>query len=238
MKYLLLFASVLFFASCYFPFGERIEGNGHIVTENKDVSSTNRIKSYGPFDIELVNGTTPSLTIETDENIMPYITVDNENGWLILKSREHSNLRPSHNIKIKITVSELNAITLAGSGDITSPDKLISNSKMDVKLIGAGDINLSVNTPEISSEIEGSGDISLSGETKDAFIKIVGAGNYKAEDLKTENTKIEIMGSGDAGVFADSFIKVNISGSGDVSYKGKARIEQHIAGSGSITQTQ
>lgn len=225
-------------SSCYFVSGERIEGNGHITTENRNVSSSDKIKSAGSFDIEIVKGTTPSVKIEADENLMPYIITDNENGWLIVKPKRNYNLRPSKKIKITVTTNELNAASIAGSGDIFSSDKFNAPSSLDLGIAGSGNINLAVNTPKVHSEIAGNGNIILSGETKDAEIKIAGSGSYKASDLKAENALVNIAGSGDVTVFASTKLEIHIAGSGNVYYKGNPTLEQHIAGSGNIKQIQ
>ncbi len=234
---ILLFIS-LFFSSCELILGRRIKGDGTIASEKRTIAFADKIKLAGSFDVELVNGTTPSVTIETDENILPYLVTRNENDWLVIRSKKHCNLIPSNKIKVIVTTNQLESVTLAGSGNIFSNDKFSTSSAIELKIAGSGDATLLLDAPKILAEIAGSGNINLSGETKDLVIKIAGHGDFKGENLKSENASVHIAGSGNVRVFADNKLDVHIAGSGDVYYKGKATVEQHIAGSGTIKQLQ
>jgi hypothetical protein len=148
------------------------------------------------------------------------------------------NLHPSSKTKLYITTDKLEAFKLSGSGDVTTTNKFTGGDHLDLEIAGSGSIHLEVNTPRVSSSISGNGDIYLTGETKDSKISIAGNGNYHAEDLKSENAKVKIAGSGEAHLFADSTLDVNIAGVGNVYYKGNASVTQNVAGSGKIQKME
>ena len=93
---------------------------------------------------------------------------------------------------------------------------------------------MEVDAPEVSAEINGSGNINLSGQTKKFEGNISGSGDIRAMDLKSEETKVRIMGSGDADVYASVKLDIHVAGSGDVRYKGDAQVNSNIAGSGNV----
>lgn len=222
-------------SSCDLILGRRIKGNGHIISELRTVSAAKKIKLSGSYDVELSKGST-SVKIEADDNILPYILTEEEDGWLVIKSKELINLRPTNHIKVYISTDELDAVSIAGSGNIIGKDKFTGGDKLNLKIAGSGDINIEVNTPSVKSEIAGSGNIIIAGETKDEEIHIAGHGDYKGDNLKAENAEIHIAGSGNVKVFADSKLVIHIAGSGSVFYKGNPKVEQHVAGSGDIKQ--
>jgi hypothetical protein len=225
----------LVISSCDLILGRRIKGNGHIVSEQRTVNTAKKIKLAGSYDVELSKGAT-SVKIESDDNIIPYIVTEEEDGWLVIKSKEMVNLRPSSHIKVFISTEELDAVSIAGSGNIVGKDKFTGGERLELKIAGSGDINIDVNAPSVKSEIAGSGNIIISGETKDEEIHIAGHGDYKGETLKAENAEVHIAGSGNVKVFADNRLTIHIAGSGSVYYKGNPRVEQHVAGSGDIKQ--
>ena len=224
-------------SSCDMILGRRVKGNGHITSEQRSISNAKKIRLSGSYDVELSTGAA-SVKIESDDNIIPYVLTEEEDGWLVIKSKEMFNLRPTNHIKVFISTDELDALSIAGSGNIIGKNKFIGGDKLELKIAGSGDINLEVNTPKIKSEIAGSGNIIIAGETKDEEIHIAGHGDYKGDNLKAENAEVHIAGSGNVKVFADSKLVIHIAGSGSVFYKGNPKIEQHVAGSGDIKQIQ
>jgi hypothetical protein len=235
--YSLLFFAVSF-SSCDLILGRRVKGNGKIVIEQRSVNSARKIKLAGSYDVELTQGPVTSVKIETDENLLPYIVASEEDGSLVIRSKDHENLNPTQHIKVYITTDQLELIDLVGSGNIMGKTRFVGEANLEMKITGSGDINIEINTPKVKSEISGSGNINISGETKDEEINIAGHGDYKAENLKAENADVHIAGSGDVNVFAENKLVIHIAGSGNVFYKGNAKVEQHVAGSGTIKQLQ
>jgi hypothetical protein len=234
MKKLLLFTVIaMALTGCEY---KTIKGNGNVTTEVRKNLSVNKIKLMGSYDVELIPGSTPSVSIDADENILPYIITENRNGVLEIKSKNHFNLSSTHAIKVSIVTDKLESVVLSGSGNVVGKGKFTGADKLNISILGSGDINIETNTPKVDSHIAGSGTITLKGETKDATINIAGGGEYKGDELKAENVKISITGSGDVRVFADATLDVHITGGGDIYYKGNPAITQHIVGGGSIKQ--
>ncbi len=235
-KTILLTALIaLVFSSCDY---RRIKGNGHIITEDRTVSSARKIRLQGSYDVELTPGTAVSVKVEGDDNILPYVVTENEDGWLVIKSKEHLNFSTKQPLKVYITTDMLEAVTLSGSGNIVGKGRFTGSDKVDLKISGIGDANLEVKAPSVSANISGSGSITLAGETKDAKINISGIGSYKGMDLKAENAEVRVSGSGNAAVFAESKLDIHVSGIGDVTYKGNAAVTQHVSGSGSVKKME
>ncbi|MCP2936704.1 DUF2807 domain-containing protein, partial [Salmonella enterica subsp. enterica serovar Typhimurium] len=65
------------------------------------------------------------------------------------------------------------------------------------------------------------------------------ASDAKCFDLKSENTKVEISGAGDAEVFASVQLDARVSGAGSVKYKGNAAsVNQKVSGAGSVKKVE
>lgn len=234
--YLLFLLMATIASSCDFMFTKTVRGNGNLTTEQRNVSNTDRIKSMGNFDIDIIQGSSPSLKIDADENLMQYIVTENRDGRLVIRAREGYNLSSNNKIKVTVTTSKLEEVEVNGSGNVNGTGKFSGADHLKVSVAGTGNINLAVNSPEVESHIAGTGNIILSGETKKSSIQIAGVGDYKAENLMSENVDVHIAGSGNARVYAESSLSVNIAGSGDVYYKGNASVKQSVAGSGKISK--
>jgi len=225
-------------AACDNPFNKTISGDGNISTSERNVSTFKKIRCSGSYDVELTQGSSSSLKIKTDGNILSYIVTDVDGDELNIHTKEGVNLHSSNKIKLYITTDKLEGFKLAGSGNVTTTNKFSGGDHLDLDISGSGNLHFDVNTPSIQSSISGTGDIYISGETKDSKIEIAGSGNYHAEDLKAENATVRIAGSGDARLFAEHALDINIAGVGSVYYKGNASVSQNIAGSGKIKKLE
>ena len=240
MKRILLFLTVLAMlcASCRWIGFRHVKGNGHLSSETRQIAHANRISVSGSFDVELTQGATTSVKVEADENIIPHIVTVEEDGVLKIRPRRNNtSFSSEHSITIYITTPTLEQCRIAGSGDIKGAGKF-TGDKLLLTIAGSGNIDLDVNTPEVRAEITGSGNMTLRGETMTEDVHINGMGDYRAEDLKSENAKVRIAGSGDVKVFADATLEVNIAGSGTVYYKGSATVKQKVMGSGDIKKIE
>jgi hypothetical protein len=241
MRKLLILAAlafIIFNQSCDFVHMETIHGNGNVTTDTRNVAEANRIKTRGSFDVEIVQGTSASVKIEADANLIPYIITANEDGMLVIRTKDNVGLQSNTKIKVYVTTPTVEEIALNGSGNVTADSKITGSDHLKLSISGSGDMKLEVDAPKVESSIAGSGNINISGETKDSKIDIAGNGDYKAENLQAENVEVHIAGSGNARVFSSTSLDVHIAGSGDIFYKGSPSITQHVAGSGSIKQIQ
>lgn len=141
-------------------------------------------------------------------------------------------------INIYVTVPEINALSLSGSGDIVA-DGALSTRIMDLNVSGSGSIILShLNADKVKAVVSGSGDIVIKdGKTADEFNGTVsGSGNIRAADYEAKEVSIRIVGSGNCYIHSDGNINARIAGSGSVYYSGNPDIDSSVAGSGRVIE--
>jgi len=230
---LIILIAALLFASC-----QTLTGNGNVRDEKRNIPEISEINTSGSIDVEIKNGDTYSLTVHNDDNLLPYMITEVNNGALNVHYKNGYFINHDH-AKVIVTAPSLEKITTSGSADINS-DGVIKNSKnIEIKTSGSGDINAELDAPSITVTGSGSGDVTLSGMTKDFDCKMSGSGDVKCSNLKSENAVIHVSGSSDIHVFASVSLKVNVTGSGDVYYTGNPTSpEIHITGSGTVQQSK
>lgn len=216
--------------------GKRIKGNKVLTTENRNTSDFTGVNSYGSFDVYVSIGSPASVKIEAESNILPYIETYVEHDILTVRSKKTVWLSPRKAVKVFVTAPRFKQIHSSGSGNILGQTLISDSSKLDLKVRGNGKIELDVDAPEVEAELTGNGGIHLKGESRYFDCKLTGNGNLKAFDLKAEETKVHILGNGDAEVYSSVKLDVSIGGNGKVRYKGNAQPSTHITGNGSITQ--
>ncbi len=257
MKHRLPFLLFLLFflpsLACSTLVPQSVNGSGKLETQTFDVSNFDRVRLDGFGDVYIQQGDAESLSAQADDNLMPYLEIKVSGNELQLGTKPNVNLNPSQSITYNLTVKDLSAISLNGSGKFyVSP---IKSDSMDVSLNGSGNINvddlatgkLSVNLSGSGNvaidkltataadvSVNGSGDIKLAGQTPTQNISYNGSGNYLAGDLKSEFAEISIPGSADITVWVTDTLNAHINGSGTVRYYGKPAVNQTGNGSGKL----
>jgi len=209
-----------------------IKGNGNVITKTRTIDEFDSVALVGSFDLNLVDGDEGKITINAEENLIPYIITEVEGGELKVKFKKNINVRTYKKIVITIPFEEIDGVVLSGSGDIVS-EKTIEANTFEVSLSGSGDITLDVEANNIETNISGSGDVKLSGKTKNFDCAISGSGDIHGYELEVTNLKAAIAGSGNIKATVLNKIEAGIAGSGDIYYKGKPKyIDVGSVGSG------
>lgn len=122
---------------------------------------------------------------------------------------------------IKLYYTKLNAIEIAGAGDIyTASNSVLETEKLAIEASGAAKLKLNIKVEDLKFEMAGACKATLSGTAKKAEVEIAGASKYMASDLKTEETKIEGAGAAYFNVFASKNLNVEAAGATKGVYNG------------------
>jgi hypothetical protein len=215
-------------------FTKNIKGNGKKITENRSVSDSDKISVAGSFDVKLIKGKEGAISINAEENLMEYIETEVKDGHLKIQPKKGYQLSSTKTILITVPFEMVDAISLAGSGNVSSTD-VLNAADLNLNLAGSGGLYLPVSIKNLTSHIAGSGSIKLSGNTDELRCEIAGSGNLEGTELKATATHVNIAGSGNVKIHAVSEIHAKIVGSGDVIYTGNPAIEKlKSIGSGTI----
>jgi hypothetical protein len=238
-KLVFLFATLIALqSSAQWPW-EKIEGNGKLKKETRPASGYTAVSSAGFWDVMIAYGESNSITIEGDENLLPYIETKVEDGKLSIHTKKSYNLRSKNKITVYVSLTRMTGISLSGSGDIIGQGRFRNDGETNFKISGSGSIDLSfdkVGTAEVG--ISGSGNIRLKGSANSVNAKISGSGNADCSELIADDATARVSGSGDVKLNANKSVDASISGSGNVSYKGAASdVKKHVAGSGRLVKS-
>jgi hypothetical protein len=209
-----------------------VKGEGPSVEKTIQLDNFSGISLNINADVYLTQGSTQSVRIDAQQNIIDLIETDVNNKIWRIKTEE--NLRDYSSIKIYITVPDMNSVKLSGSGDIYCESVFAGNDEVEVSISGSGDLRFKTTARSVDASISGSGDIELEGSAQDLSISVSGSGGVDAKELRSSNCDIRISGSGDAKVHATETLNVSVSGSGDVYYKGTPQVKSRISGSGDL----
>jgi hypothetical protein len=198
--------------------------------EERDVSGFDRISYSLSGDLEITQGNKEELIIIGDSEDIDKIITEVKDGKLKIYKKNNSSR--IGDVKVKVTVKDLSALSVAGSGNVEFKSDL-KTEEFEMDLSGSGNISIpNITTEEIELNLAGSGNIRMGGEAEELELNIAGSGDVDCANLKTSETEVNIAGSGDAKVWATGELESNIVGSGNVYYKGNPLVDAETSGSG------
>ncbi|MGC4021491.1 MAG: head GIN domain-containing protein [Cyclobacteriaceae bacterium] len=213
-----------------------------------------------PGKLILKQGSTQSVVLEGDKETLAKVETDVENGKLVI-GREGKrwmdwSWRDENKITAYVTVTNLEAVSVSGSGNLTGDGKF-STGDLELKVSGSGSLDMEVDVKGMmSADVSGSGNVKVKGSCQNFDSSISGSGKVDAQVSISGKAEVSISGSGKivasgtaneikakisgsgkvlASNLEVSRCDVRISGSGDVEINVKDALDANISGSGSVS---
>lgn len=221
---LLLFGAT----SCFEEFN--IRGNGVEASQERAVTSFDKVKSSGSFDIQITKGDGFEVVLNAEENILPYIKTSVSNNTLLIEIPGLHNVKNRLPMNVYITIPDLVSVKQSGSGSITTD--YFTPEKMELFISGSGSISTEVDADVLEAAISGSGWLIVNGNANQSNLSISGSGTIDSSNLNVKNCNAHISGSGNMQVNASKSLYARISGSGNIYYRGNPAVELSVSGSG------
>ena len=177
------------------------------------------------------------------------LRISRESGWFDWGS-------DNRDIKVFITVPNLEALSVSGSGEVIGEGQFRTDD-LDLDVSGSGSLSLDVNASgDVEADVSGSGNVFVKGRFDEFESDVSGSGEVEVEaDIrgvadfgisgsgkivargKAEAVKTSISGSGKvlAADLEAERCDVVVSGSGDVEVNVKDELNASIGGSGSVS---
>jgi hypothetical protein len=196
---------------CHHSFGSRIRGSGKRELQKRNVGPFTSITTEGAFDIEITCQKDPSLEVEGDDNILSLVT--SEASGNVLRLRRTSDYSVGEPVKFKISVPNLEGLSVSGAGHIEI--KGMNNDKFELDSSGA---------PSIS----------VAGNTKMLDIDTTGAAKIDTHSLHATRAVVDSKGVSKVDLDVVEQLDVTVSGPSLITYKGDPVVNKSINGPGKV----
>ena len=204
---------------------ETVKGNGNVKRESRTVSSFTAVDSRGSINVDVSYGADNTISVEADENLMPYIVTKVEGDKLLITT-EKVGISSKTRLVVHVTMTRLTGLMLSGSGNIMGSGQFSNDNTTKLSVSGSGNMKLGFATfSAIDASVNGSGNIQLTdGKTNSIHATVSGSGNIDAYGISSKTVKARVSGSGNVKVTASESLEAVSSGSGNVYYKGSATV--------------
>lgn len=192
---------------------EAVTGSGKVGKEDRKVPAFHGIAIMIPAQLEAKQGAPGPLSIEADDNLIPYIKTEVKDGVLYIDSKESIQTRS----KLSFKVSSAKLDSLQTKGACTAK---ISDLKGN----------------EFKASANGTVSMNLAGEVNNFVSAIDGTGSVDSSKLKAKKVFVDIKGTGTAKVNASETLDATIKGTGSIKYSGDPKVKQNIFGLGTVSK--
>jgi hypothetical protein len=213
----------------------KIEGNGDLLSENRQLVNFDKVYSSGSFLVNITHGDKYQVVVKAESNLLPYITTRVSRGDLDIDIKGIHILDPSMPIEIEVVTPSLSAIGQSGSGEINTGS--FQAVHFEILNSGSGKVTSSVESGSVGVTVSGSGRVVMEGKATQADFMISGSGEISADDFLLSDCKADISGSGKMYINITRSLDANISGSGFIYYSGTPRVSVSISGSGRVIKS-
>lgn len=200
--------------------------------ETRDVAEFSGISLGIPAELYLSQGSPQQLVIQASEDELAAIETVVKDGHLKIRTDKiHTKFK---DVKIWVTVAEVEELGVSGSGKILAVSALKSD-ELELHVSGSGKIKMDeLSNKEIEVAISGSGSIHLAGTGDEMEVSISGSGSCMAAGFEVDECEVRVSGSGKSEVKATGELEAAISGSGRVIYWGDPEVDARVSGSGKV----
>lgn len=229
-----------------------VEGSGYSVTEVRPVSDIKRVNFETQGELIIEVGETESLVVEAEDNLQAFIVTEVRDGELRIRSRDRNFFRNREPIVFRLTVRELDGLTVGSTGNVEAPDleadsfsiRLGSTGRLDMGQLRAERVEIRASSTGsarldalyaglLGIHVSSTGNIRVDGgKVTSQDIVISSTGSYEAEDLESDVANVHIYSTGSAHIYVNDYLEAELNSTGDVRYAGNPQttIERNSTG--------
>jgi hypothetical protein len=181
-------------------------------SEPRSVPAFHAVELAGTLEVEIGVGKAQSVQVSGEADLLGKVSTVVKDGVLVVDTPR--DLRRRHHLHVTVTVPELSAVSLSGTGDM--------------KISGVAGARFSIS-------LSGTGQLTVNGSTGSLRVDVGGTGEIAAKDLTAKTARVDVSGTGSATVHVTDSLEADVTGTGSIDVHGKpARVKKSVTGVGSI----
>ena len=197
---------------------KKIKGTGYLVVHDRQADQPfTRVSVQQSITLYISQGKTEGITVEADDNIIPYIKTEIKNGQLNIFLDPEVIIRGYTAMNVSVSMPVITDINVAAAGRLEGSSPFTVN-KLEIVASGAARLE-------------------LKGEVEQFDLEMSSAATLKGWELRVKNCDAEISGADKAEVSISGQLEAEISSAGILIYDGNPRItKQNVTGRGTLVK--
>lgn len=195
----------------------RVEGSGQVEMVERGGGPFDGVVVSGGIDLEISQGGRNAVSLQADDNLLPYIRTEVRDGDLRISIEEGIQILQSTRMTARVQVRDLRRVAVSGGGDVLGLNP-VHTDHVQFKLSGGGNLRFGLAADRAECLLSGGGNAELEGSVGEIKASLSGGGDL-AYAGEVRSMDLLISGGGDArirGRRGGAEVKANLSGGGNL----------------------
>ncbi|MFD2909525.1 head GIN domain-containing protein [Flavobacterium ardleyense] len=185
-KLVLIFAITLTACNPNVRISEDVEGNGTVVTEKRAIAENfSKVIATAGINVNVTQGTSNQVEVETDDNLLKYVVTKVENGILTLKIE--GNVSFMSTITVNVQANSFAGLKASGGATISTKNTL-TGSAIDLQTSNGSQITAAIEFDKVNCQASSGSSINVSGKVKQLYTD--SSSGSEIDTTKLEATEI------------------------------------------------
>ncbi len=186
---------------------------GDTATAQYELADFDAVRVDAPFTVTIRQGTTQSVEIEAGENVLDDITVEVQDGELLL-DLDGGLFGWNGDVEARITVVDLDSLDLSGASSTALPAVDVDDLIIDID--GASSIEAAGTIDHLDLRVSGASDVDLVGTSIGSVDIDAGGASSIQFDRDVADIEGTLSGASDLSVDAATNVRVDTSGASNI----------------------
>lgn len=209
----------IFKPSTWFKSETLVEGSGNLQTKTFATPGISKIEAWSIGTIIIIqdSNAVESVTIEADDNIVPYVEVVQSGDVLQIGTQSGVSINTTLDLVCTVTVKDITKITLSGA--VTMDIQQLVTSAVEMDLSGAARLHGEIVVARCDLLATGCARIVLTGKATEQNIVTSGTSTINASQLSGVSANIDSSGTSNVYVNVTESVTGQASGTSSITYQ-------------------
>ena len=199
--------------------GERVKGNGDLITQERDLDNFTGVKACCSFKVELSQSPDFSVRVEAESNLQEFIITELRGKTLQIRFSENANFKSTEDITVYVSLPLLRGIDASSSSKITGMTPF-SGDDLDLEASSSAKILVEFSGDRVDIDASSSANIEVHGAAKRVSADASSASSIDAGELVAEDGVADVSSAASIKVHATKSLRADASSAGSVHYSG------------------
>lgn len=188
MRHFLLLTAAVLASSCVFA-----HGRGEVRSESGAVSSFDAIEASGGLEVVVRPGTSPSVQVSADAELLPFIRAEVVNSTLILERKERGFLHSTRGVVITVVTPPVKRIEASGGIALDAQSALARDARL--ALHGGVEAKVTgLDAERLQLDASGGADVRLTGRAQRLELGASGGVDLSSTALTANHVTLDASG--------------------------------------------
>ncbi|WP_116106476.1 head GIN domain-containing protein [Lewinella sp. IMCC34191] len=201
-----------------FGSGDRVKGNGDVVTRSRNIDGFTGVKTCCSFKVEVAEGNF-DVRVEAESNLLEFIETEVRGRTLHIKYTEDANFKSTEPIVVYVRLPRLESIDASSSSRVTGTTPFTGDD-LDLDVSSSANIEVEFSGDHVELDASSSGRIDVKGSARRVTADASSASRIDAGDLRADEADADVSSAANISVHAEKRLRADASSAGSISYSG------------------